>query len=116
MDSIIQVHMAKGKPQSSPAVAIWASRAPRHVVAVLHRLDEPRSPYTRTGSHNDGNHAAPTSSQAQPRFSAAPHADGKGRGRSQGALKGPQCEFIDLDHRSMNSLESLKPLRGVPSM
>ena len=36
MDSIIQVHMAKGKPQSSPAVAIWASRAPRHVVAVPH--------------------------------------------------------------------------------
>ena len=50
MDSIIQVHMAKGKPQSSPVVAIWASRAPRHVVAVLHRLDEPRSPYA---------HAAP---------------------------------------------------------
>ena len=37
MHSIIQVHVAKGKPQSSPVVAIWASRAPRHVVAVLHR-------------------------------------------------------------------------------
>ena len=33
MHSIIQVHVAKGKPQSSPVVAIWASRAPRHVVA-----------------------------------------------------------------------------------
>ena len=29
MDSIIQVYRAKGKPQSSPVVAIWASRAPR---------------------------------------------------------------------------------------
>ena len=50
MHSIIQVHVAKGKPQSSPVVAIWASRAPRHVVAVLHRLDEPRSPYAHRES------------------------------------------------------------------
>ena len=116
MDSIIQVHMANGKPQSSPLVAIWASRAPRHVVAVPHRLDVTCSRRTRTGSHNDGNHAAPTSSQTQHRCSAAPHTDGKGQGSSQGALKGPQCVFIDLDHRSMNSPKSLKPLRGVPGM
>ena len=54
MDSIIQVHMAKGKPQSSPVVAIWASRAPRHVVAeflaVPHRLDVTRSPYAHRES------------------------------------------------------------------
>ena len=50
MHSIIQAHVAKGKPQSSPVVAIWASRAPRHVVAVLHRLDEPRSPYAHRES------------------------------------------------------------------
>ena len=50
------------------------------------------------------------------RSSAAPHTDGKGQGSSQGALKGTQCEFIDLDHRSMNCANSLKPLRGVPGM
>ena len=57
-----------------------------------------RARRTRTGSHNDGNYAAPTRSQTQHRWSGAPHADGKGQGSSQGALKGPQYEFIDLDH------------------
>ena len=51
MDSIIQVYRATGKPQSSPVVAIWASRAPRHVVAVPHsRLDVTRSPYAHRES------------------------------------------------------------------
>ena len=31
MGSTIQVHMAKRKPQSSPVVAIWASRGSRRV-------------------------------------------------------------------------------------
>ena len=39
MDSTIQVYMAKGKPQSSPVVAIWSSRGPRCIVVVPHRLD-----------------------------------------------------------------------------
>ena len=90
MNSTIHVHMAKGKPQSSPVVAIWSSRGPRCIVVVPHRLQTGstcRARRTRTGSHNDGNDAAPTRSQTQHRWSGAPHADGKGQRSSQGALR-----------------------------
>eukprot|EP00966_Prymnesium_polylepis_P126171 2917584-Prymnesium_polylepis.1 len=43
-----------------------------------------RARRTRTGSHIDGDHTAPTRSQTQERFSAAPCADGEGQGSAQG--------------------------------
>ena len=106
MDSTIQVYMAKGSrnhhqlSRSGPLVgrdASWWCRIGSRRVA------PPYAHRDTAGSHNDGNDAAPTRSQTQNRLSGAPHADGKGQGSSQGALRGPQCESIDLYNRSIDS-------------
>ena len=104
MKVTIQVPMAKENPQSWPVVAIWVPRGAQCVVAVAQRA---RARRTRTGSHIDGDHTAPTRSQTQKKFSAAPCADGEGQGSAQGAWRRPKCKLIELVDRSINSPESL---------
>ena len=79
MDSTIQVHMAKGKPQSSPAVAIWASHGPRRIVAVPYRLDATRSQYAAPGGTKTATMRHPLVPKLK--VDALPHRMPMGRGR-----------------------------------